>query len=121
MVVGTFDPYERMPELPDYAPSRALHMNNYPGEAEWTQRLRAAGIDPTSAGAIIAAIVKRGWSFWLVGATHAPKPPRYRAMVLEPRYHAMWATSGDQLDPVSAFAQVMAICLACPPWERDEG
>ena len=38
---------------------------------------------------------------------------------LEPRDHALGASRGDQLDPVSAFVQVMAICLETPPWERD--
>jgi hypothetical protein len=36
-------------------------------------------------------------------------------MVLEPEHFAVWARSGDQPDPVAAFAQVLAICLDCPP------
>lgn len=58
MVVGEFDPYERMPDLPDHAPSRSLHMNDYPGEAEWTRRLRAAGIDPVSAFAQVMRLAR---------------------------------------------------------------
>ncbi len=53
----------------------SANLNDYPGKVGLEARLTVASIDPTRAGAIIATIVKRVRSFWLVGATHAPKPP----------------------------------------------
>jgi hypothetical protein len=114
-MIWQFDPYEGMKQLPPHAPAQSLHPTNYPTWPVWEARLRELGIDPGSAGAIIAAIVQRGYSFWLVGTVGSGRAPSYRVLVLEPEPFAVWAWSGDQPDPVSAFAQVLAICLECPP------
>ncbi len=74
-------------------------------------RLAADGVDAASAGAIITAILRRGWTFSLAGGPR----PAFFAAILEPRFGAVWA-SADGDTPAAALGAVLAACLDAPPW-----
>ena len=87
--MGGFDPWRDLAKLPERAPLRRLRPDQLPRPRAVRARLATEGIDPDGAGAIVAAIFRRGWTFWLIGAPKAGT--RFVAVVLEPRYGAAWA------------------------------
>jgi hypothetical protein len=59
--------WANVPNLPPTSPIRSMEPGDEPKPHQVTQRLTECGIDPDSAGAIIAAIFAKGWTFWLAG------------------------------------------------------
>ena len=108
-----FDPWRDLAKLPEHAPVRRLRPDELPRGPAVRARLAAEGIDPDNAGAIIAAIFRRGWTFWLIGTPRAGA--RFVAVVLEPQYGAAWA-EGRGETPAEALGAVLVACLDAPPW-----
>ena len=108
-----FAPWRRVHLLPERAPIRRLQPHEYPTPAQVRPRLERDGADPDSAGTILSAILRRGWTAWLVAAPGPP--PRFHAYVLEPRHGAAWATASGAT-PAEALGAVLAVCLDEAPW-----
>jgi hypothetical protein len=110
------DPWADVARLPDSAPVRRLTPGEYPRPAQVARRLEQEGVDATSAAAVMNAILRRGWTFWLFGGG-SPRP-RFGAAILEPRFGAVWAmVPGDT--PAEALGTVLAVCLDNRPWELE--
>jgi hypothetical protein len=101
--VTTWDPWGNLPNLRKEAPSRTKKQDDEPMPQQVTQGLKLIGIDPTSAGAIIAEIFKRGWQFLLAGGP----PMQVHAAIFEPRYGAVRATKA----PARCRLRRLAVCL----------
>jgi hypothetical protein len=84
-------PWRSLHRLPLTAPIHALRPDDYPRALGAADRLRREGIDPTSAGAIIAAILRRGWTFRLTGGMFGLDRRTFTAAIVEPRYLVPWA------------------------------
>ncbi len=113
--MSPFAPVDNIARLPERAPIRTLRPDLRPGPLIVRPRLAAEGVDPDAAGAIVSALFRRGWAFWLVGS---PGPPRrFHAFVLEPRFWAAWA-EGNGGTPAEALGSALVQCLDEPPWER---
>ena len=112
-----FHPWRRMRDLPPSAPSRRLRPDGYPSGRNLRDRLRAEGLDPASAGAILGAILGRGWSPWLIGhpGPHGRPSHHFEAVVLEPRFGAAWAVAPGTT-PADALGAALVASLDEPPW-----
>lgn len=117
MTAAGFDPWRGVERLPDHAPVRRRRPDALPRPLEVRRRLAAEGLDAASAGAIFGAILRRGWSAWLI-AVPGP-PPRFTGVVLEPRYGAAWAV-GEGTTPAEALGAALVLCLDDPPWPPDD-
>jgi hypothetical protein len=108
------DRWKDVPNLPPTSPIRTMKPGDEPKSHQVQQRLAELGIDPDSAGAIIAAIFAKGWTFWLAGSPNSA----FAANILEPRFGAPWAHCMGKT-PAEALGCVFVICLDNPPWEEE--
>lgn len=88
-----FEPWRRVEQLPERAPIRQVRPDALSKPGQVRPRLAQSGIDPDSAGALLSAILRRGWTAWLVAVPW--QPPTLTASVLESRLGAVWAEGRD--------------------------
>jgi hypothetical protein len=87
--VSEFDPRRRVDQLPERATIRRVRPDALRKPEQVRPRLGQEGIDPDSAGALLMAMLRRGWATRQVATPG--KPPRVTGYVLEPRLGAVWA------------------------------
>jgi len=113
--VTDFVPWRDVEQLPKRVPIRRVRPDAFPMPEQVRLRLESAGIVPDSAGALLSAILRRGWTAWLVALPG--RPPKFTAYILEPRLRAVWAM-GRGATPAEALGAVYVLCVDEPPWER---